>query len=262
MADNYKQIALSDISSRFHPYRFSISRRPLKVGRLTSTFGTALPSCLDMLIYVPGGEIALPEVYQDDAAVLETIRQAVEFEDQLMPSWRETHFIYLTVDQRALQSGRTHRNGGWHFDGMQGVRYPEKLEVCHQYVVSDNNPTEFSDVPVDANGLDEAKDNWFVELGKQIPEDAELIVPDTYDIMMMTAYQLHRSPVARPEHEGQRTFIRMDFTRKKFDRIGNTINPVLPAPFEFFPRPLPFELVVEVKEAEWNGASQFSNRVR
>jgi len=254
------QIALDDITHKFAPERFSISRLPLKVGRLDNyRFGTKLPSCLDMLVYVPGGDISLPEVYKNDPAIMDVINQAIAHEDQLMPSWRDTHFIYITVDQRMITAGRTHRNGGWHFDGMQGIRYPEKLEVCHQYVVSDNNPTEFSNVVVDATQLDEAKDNWFVELGKQVPVDAELFVPETYDIMMMTAYQLHRSPVSKPEHEGQRTFIRMDFTKKKFDRIGNTINPTLPAPFEFYPRPLPFEINPEAKQSDWKGASQFKS---
>ena len=254
------QIALEDITQKFAPERFSIPRLPLKIGRVeTNRFGTNLPSCLDMLVYVPGGAISLPDVYTADAAVMEAVTMAVDHENMLMPTWRETHYVYLTVDQRMLTAGRTHRNGGWHFDGMQGVRYPDKLEVCHQYVVSDNNPTEFSNVVVDATHLDEATDNWFIELGKQVPDDAELFVPETYDLMMMTAYQLHRSPVARPEHEGQRTFIRMDFTKKKFDRIGNTINPTLPAPFEFYPRPMPFEINPEAKQSDWKGASQFKS---
>lgn len=252
------QTVIDDITHKFERGRFSISRLPVKVGRLENhRFGTALPSCLDMLVYVPGGEISIPDVYKCDLAIMDVIKQAVDHEDKLMPSWRDTHYVYITVDQRMITAGRTHRNGGWHFDGMQGIRYLDKLEVCHQYVVSDNNPTEFSNVVVDATNLDEATDNWFIELGKQVPDDAELFVPETYDIMMMTAYQLHRSPVAKPEHEGQRTFIRMDFTKKKFDRVGNTINPALPAPFEFYPRPLPFDINPEAKQSDWNGASQF-----
>jgi hypothetical protein len=34
-----------------------------------------------MLVYVPGGEISLPEVYKSDPAIMGVINQAIAYED-------------------------------------------------------------------------------------------------------------------------------------------------------------------------------------
>ena len=253
-------IIREDVQLPFCPTRFANSRLPVMVGDISSTspFGT-LPSCLDMLIHMPSIDagIVLAEPYSYDASVLSFIANAVNFEDQILPNWRETHYLYLTVDQRIVTPGGTHRNEGLHFDGMQGARHHPKLPACHQYVVSDRLPTEYSDKPVDATHLDENKHNWFKELGSQVPDDHPMYQANPFEVVLMSAYQLHRSPVAGPEDAGRRTFMRLDFSMKQQDRLGNTINPLMPAPWEFVERNLPAGLQEPEKSASWNGAKKF-----
>jgi hypothetical protein len=242
-----EQIFLDDISNIFNPERFDIERRPLHVGNLENRF-TQLPSCLDMLIKYPGQGIVLPEPWSEDKAVADFISKSVEHETRFLPGWHETHYLYLTVDQRHVPANKTHRNAGWHFDGMQGTRYPRKLQACHAYICSDNLGTEFSTHAIEAMSLDERTDNWFDKLGeKSIVDKTVTMAPG--EILAMSAYQMHRSPVA--QQDTFRTFLRMDVTVKQFDRIGNTINPDLPPAWEMVERPIPEGLGGEIEDAGW-----------
>jgi len=112
-----------------------MERAPVPVARLAedSLQGT-MPCCLDMLVKLPGGHFVLPEPYRSHPGIDAFMKACARFEDTLVDGWRDTHYAYLTVDSRS------HRSGEWHFDGMQGARYPKKLLVCHHYVLSDRAP--------------------------------------------------------------------------------------------------------------------------
>lgn len=250
-----------DATGTFDPGRFSMARRPLGIGSLpTGSLAGGHPCCLDMLVRLPDGEMTLPEPYRSHAGIQAFVQMCCEFEDDLVPRWRDTHYAYLTVDHRIVRSGRPHRSGGWHFDGMQGARYPVKIQACHQYVVSDRLPTEFTDAVTDASDLGELEHNWFEELGSQVNEAANVFAPHPLEIVAMSAYQLHRSRIAKPEEEGWRTFLRLDFSLKQQDRLGNTINPDLPAPFEYVPRDLPEGIRRPVSDSGWESAVRFTAR--
>lgn len=256
MADPY-EILQQDISSAFTPERFAIERLPVQVGYLPApTTVMDLPSCLDMPIMLPGGPITVPQPYLWSEAIIGMLEQVTAFENFLLPGWRDTHHLYLTVDTRWVEPGRTHRNAGFHFDGMQGSRYPLKLPACHQYVVSTASPTEFSDMPLDASALDEMRDNWFEALGAQVPENHMLWKPDACEIICMSAYQLHRSPVATQRH--LRSFIRLDVSVKQQDRLGNTINPELTVPWTYVERSLPEGLARPISDSSWEGSSRLA----
>lgn len=256
--DRHHILLREDANAVFDPARFNLSRLPVRVAELPegSLTGT-LPCCLDMLVKLPGGPFVLPDPYAAHHGIALFMDECTRFENSLVEDWRDTHYAYLTVDSRFVRGGLSHRNGGWHFDGMQGARYPIKLQGCHQYVVSDRLTTEFTGHPTDAAGLDELRHNWFEELGAQVPEDAATFRPAPMEIMVMSTYQLHRSRVAAPDEEGWRTFLRLDLSLKQQDRLGNTMNPDLPAPFEFVPRSLPEGLAKPIRDAGWAGAQVF-----
>lgn len=246
-----------DVAGVFSPARFAVARLPVRAGYLRDPGSLdELPSCLDMPIMLPGGPITLPQPYIWSRGVISLIEQAIGMEDALLPGWRATRHLYLTVDTRWVEPGRTHRNGGFHFDGMQGARYPRKLPACHQYVASTAMPTEFSDLPVDAGGLDESLHNWFEALGGQVPDDHALWTPDPCEIVCMSAYQLHRSPVAKERR--RRTFIRLDVSVKHQDRLGNTPNPELVVPWRYVERALPAGLGRPVSDSTWDGAMRLA----
>lgn len=243
-----------DISNPFRSDEFKTSRLPVEVGLLNGEFPSDLPSCLDMLVKLPGRAFPIiPSPYGDHLVFNNLIRSVVMNELEMKNPWID-RYVYLTVDQRTVTPGRTHRNGGWHFDGMQGERYKEKLPCCYQYVVSDAAPTEYSNHPTCAEGLSETEHNWFVELGSQIPEDADIFRFPSMTIGLMSAYQMHRSPVV--DNEVRRTFVRIDVSMKQQDRLGNTPNPDLPAPFDFVERKMPLGLKTR-SSAGWQGSRKF-----
>jgi hypothetical protein len=208
-----------------------------------------------MLVMLPGGELVLPPEYASVPAIASFLSASIAYEDRLLPDWRIDRHLYLTVDRRQVRAGDTHRNAGWHFDGMQGARYPDKLPACHQYLATTALPTEFSDAPVDATCLDENRHNWFETLGDQVPADLAPWTADPLEIVCMSAYQLHRSPIA--SRDEWRTFLRLDVSCKQQDRLGNTLNPSLPAPFAYVPRSLPEGLSRPVRDSSWEGARRF-----
>ncbi|MEP3667009.1 MAG: hypothetical protein ABJN42_09790 [Roseibium sp.] len=246
-----------DVSRPFSSERFNMRRLPVLVGRVPIESIGNHPSSLDMLIKLPGGPLCLPEPYASCDGVGRFLVACLAREDALLPGWRKTHHLYLTFDRREVQPGGTHRNEGWHFDGMQGARYPDKLNACHQYVLSTHLPTEYASHPVDASGLDDLRHDWFRELGSQIPEATPVFRPAPGEICLMSAYQMHRSPLAGPQDGGWRTFIRLDVSLKEQDRAGNTLNPDLPAPWEFVPRSLPEGLQTPVRDAGWERGEKF-----
>ncbi len=250
-----------DIRLPFDASRFSKSRLPIRVSSLVGMgdFPT-LPSCLDMLIKMPVSRVKVPDVFWSDPRVATFILTALEFEEVILPGWQKTHYAYLTVDQRMVTPGQTHRNSGWHFDGMQGSRHHPKLPACHQYVLSDRLPTEYCSLPLDATALDENKHNWFNALGDQIPDQYMPSQSNAFDVMLMSAYQMHRSPLAGPEDGGRRTFMRLDISKKRQDRLGNTINPLMPAPWEFVERKLPEGLQEPESSASWTGSQKYQGQ--
>lgn len=253
-------LVAEDVSLPFDGRRFGMRRRPVKVGGVDpSALDDDTDSCLDMLVKLPGGVVTLPDAFSTPV-ILSLFEQAEEAERHLLPGGWNDHYLYLTVDQRDVLPGRSHRNAGWHFDGMQGSRYPDKLPACHQYVVSSANPTEYATTPTSSEGLTETGHNWFVELGAQVDETLpDAVVKGTPgDLMLMSAYQLHRSPVSSSDQPYRRTFIRLDVSMKQQDRLGNSINPDLPAPFEFKPRSLPEGLRYEVSDSGWTRGRKYA----
>lgn len=256
--DNDQRIRLlkEDISGAFDPVRFAASRLPVHAGSLQDMAAASdLPSCLDMLVMLPTGELTLPEPYASCNELNQFLSKCILFEDKLLPGWRQNYHLYLTVDTRTVMPGQTHRNAGWHFDGMQGSRYPRKIPVCHQYVISNVSPTHYCDLPLQAEHLSEQNHNWFEELGSQIPGNHKAWTPKAHSIMCMSAYQLHQSPEVIVETK--RTFIRLDVSLKQQDRLGNTINPALPAPFKYVERKLPEGLSRRVRDASWKNSVRY-----
>lgn len=252
------ELLRNDVAAAFSPGRFAVPRLPVHVAHLPrGVLGREYPCCLDMLVKLPGKTLRLPEPYASDPGIQAFFDACLTFQDTVLAGWRDTRCAYLTVDRRFVAEGSSHRNFGWHFDGMQGERYHPKLEACHQYVVADRLTTEFTAEPTDASSLDERRHNWFAALGAQVPEHAPIHRPSPLEIVAMSAYQLHRSPVAKTGESGWRTFLRLDVTLKQFDRLGNTLNPVLPAPFAFVPRDPPPGLSTSVKDSGWEGAIVF-----
>jgi hypothetical protein len=250
-----------DISLPFAPSRFSLPRSPLSCGRLAvtaSAFAAPLPSCLDMLVKLAAHDrLTVPLPYSKHRGVRAFVALCDRKERALLGKLYRNYYAYLTIDNRLVAPNTTHRNAGWHFDGMQGVRYPVKLPACHQYVVSDCLPTEFVCGSYDATHLDEAQDNWFVALSNQVRPEDERFFPGILEVVLMSAYQLHRSTPSLIAQ--RRMFMRLDYSLKQQDRLGNSLNPDLPAPWPYVTRDMPAHLSLPIQDTGWAHEQRFGS---
>ena len=256
MKNKHEIIFLDDISEIWNLARFEIQRSPIVLGmgiERKTEFCLPLPSCLDLIVKEPLDEIKIPEPYNSHPGVMDFIRICLSKEKELVPNWNE-YYAYLTIDNRKVDLGKTHRNRGWHFDGMQGSRYPVKLKPCHQYICSNTLPTEFAIQSVKASHLNEESDNFFSETGKQIL-DPNVWKSEPFQIVLMNAYHIHRGIVA--QESINRMFMRLDFSLKKQNRLGNSLNPLIPNPFTYEVREMPEELKVQEDDTGWNKGKKF-----
>ncbi len=195
---------------------------------------------LDLPIKLPSGAFCLPDVHNNTISVLKALLIVVlNKEKQINPNW-QNYYCYLTTNQGYVGAGQSQRNGGAHFDGMQGVRYEEKLPVCHQYLISSCNPTIYYPHTFNFDRLDDNKHNFFTECDKQKQLDKAFTAKSNC-LYLQTAYCVHESPPAK--EDCFRSFIRIEFSLKKFNRIGNTINPYLKTDWTYEPQPIPAHLI-------------------
>ena len=107
-------------------------------------------------------------------------------------------------------------------------------------MVSDAVPTAFYVQPFHVEGLDERYHNFFSEFNRQaLPERAWY--PRPYDITLMDAYTVHKAETT--PYPVYRTFLRLSYTMRMFDRLGNAHNPLFNYQWEMVSRDTQSELV-------------------
>ena len=150
------------------------------------------------------------------------IQSAIDVETQVNPSIND-YLCYITVDSSQVEANTTQRRGGLHVDGFQGSRLGEPLLLDHSFLIYDCLPTQFYEGPFDVRDVDISKYNVFYEFDKR----ALNMIPvsfDSHQLLFVDAYTVHAGVHA--PHNLKRTFIRISFSVREFDRLGNTHNPL------------------------------------
>lgn len=177
-----------------------------------------LPRCLDMPIRLSGSlDYRLPVDWQ---ALAPTLEHIIAVEHEHNPSWQDYN-CYITVDSKTVTTGEQQRHGGLHVDGFQGERIAEKTKITRNYVATTNGGTQFWNQRFIV--ADPAKFNVFKGFDLQVDGEPFIAEPDTF--YFMDAYTVHESGFAA--FDGLRSFLRVTFDLKEFDRLGNTHNPSL-----------------------------------
>lgn len=175
------------------------------------------PRCLDMPIRMANeSSYYLPEEWEE---LLPLIQDIVDNERTHNPHWRD-YYTYMTVDCGIVKPDEQQRHGGLHVDGFQGERINPKTKITRNYVMTTNGGTRF--YPQKFVVVDPAKFNVFQGFDLQAEEP---IIADENVVYFMDAYSVHESGLA--SHGGLRTFLRVTFDLKVFDRLGNTHNSML-----------------------------------
>lgn len=142
----------------------------------------------------------------------------------------------MTVDQSEVATETLQREAPCHVDGFQGARWNPKTRINHTYVVTDNIPTTYYVQPFDFSDLDESKHNFFWEMNRVVAETKSQFAwkPEVNEINLIDAYTVHRGSEAK--EQTARTWIRLSFEVRKFDRLGNAHNPLFNYNWKMVPR--------------------------
>ncbi|MFY0542428.1 hypothetical protein [Nannocystis pusilla] len=217
---------------------FKVARRPVELGQVPETERAALarpgmPRTLDMPIKFPGSDFRLPA---ELAQLRWLVQRVADLELAVNPRHYDEFYCYLTVDQGPVRGGVLQREAPCHVDGFQGARWQPKVRINHTYTVTDCLPTAYYVQPFDFTGLDEARHNFFFEMNNQVARtrSAHAWHAAPWELTLMDAYTVHRGAAA--EVDTYRTWIRLSFEVRIFDRLGNAHNPMFRYAWDMVPR--------------------------
>lgn len=185
---------------------------------------------LDMPIKFPGTEYKIPQ----ELTHLISIIKKIASHEHIINSKINDYFCYLTIDRRIVKSGNTTRKSGIHVDGFQGARLGEKLPVDHSYIIYNNLPTIFYNQAFKVQKeWDKNCHNYFEGFEKQKSKSSEVTYP-VNTVLLIDAYTLHEAPMVL--EDTHRTFVRLSYTVREFDRLGNAHNHMFEYEWKMFPR--------------------------
>lgn len=132
-------------------------------------------------------------------------------------------FIYITVRTSNYEELFYKNSTEWHIDGFQGSRI--KRHIIEQDIFWCNkNPTQFLLQPMFCEHLDPSKhdiNNFFESNAK----DEYIVDTFTNKVYLATPYNIHR--VNKSHFDGNRVFVRLNFSPVEIEDFTNTINPML-----------------------------------
>ena len=212
--------------------------KPIFLAPLTDkeAFSRKTVSVLNMPIMMPGIEGF--RVVAEHEQFTEMLQKILDHEVEVNPDLRN-FYAYMTVDQRPVQKGKSHRREGIHIDGVQGARYVVKLPPEHTYSASDSVGTIFYDQPFDLRHIDPARHHVHAELERQALPKNRIVLAD-YNLYFWDSYSVHETN--RAPKDLVRTFVRVEFSKKIYDGVGDTQSPLFDYNWERVDRSIPENL--------------------
>lgn len=186
--------------------------------------------CLDMPIKMAGSkEYRLPVELKQ---FVEPISKMITFEAAHNEKLLD-FYAYLTIDQSQTNGRETHREPGLHVDGFQGNRIEPKVWCDRSYIVTDCDcPSFWNQSFQSVENMDEGTQNIFHEFDRTKHYSSE-IQCQPYKIYFMDCYAVHSANKAKSL---QRTFCRLSFSVRQYDRLGNSHNHLFDYKWEMFQR--------------------------
>lgn len=238
LAEDLREFSYATYAREIHP--------PVALPQIdTSALAQEYQRCLDMPIRLAGEEkFHVPDEWAD---LVPLIQQIVGVEQAHNPHWQD-YFTYMTVDCKHVEPNEQQRHGGLHVDGFQGERHPIKHKITRNYVLTTNGGTRF--YPQRFVVADPSRFNVFQGFDLQA-ERYDIAEENT--VYFMDAYTVHESGIA--SRSGLRTFLRVTFDLKEFDREGNTHNSMLEYDWDMVTRKVHHEVatphLADIEASPW-----------
>lgn len=234
----YENPIIQNLNKVWDLKNFKIPRNLVSLGELAWEEGVSFSKStgiriLDMPIKFPGSEFRVPQELQP---FLPVIQRVANYEARVNPQCYDEYYCYISVDQQLVKAGNLQREAPAHVDGFQGARWNPNVRCNHTYVISDHIPTVYYIQPFELDMLDEAKHNFFWEFNRQVAATNSTFAwrPRPYELNMMDCYTVHRGDEAAVDTF--RTWVRLSFEVRIFDRLGNAHNPMFKYDWEMVPR--------------------------
>jgi hypothetical protein len=223
---------LKSIHTMWDLAQFHTARRPWIVGSLPAGELHGLPSVVDMPVKFPGNEYRFPKELHALYAVL---RPLLDIEKSINERVEE-YYAYVTLDTRSVRCGTTQRMPRPHVDGFQGTRINPKQPIEHHYVFYDSIPTEFHWQSFSLDNFDHSRDVWDALSAQVMPEKTIFFPPNA--VAFIDAYTVHSAVPAACDQS--RVFVRLSYSVRQLDRLGNTHNPMFDYDWKMVERPWPY----------------------
>mmetsp|Transcript_3685 Transcript_3685/g.5447 ORF Transcript_3685/g.5447 Transcript_3685/m.5447 type:complete len:304 (-) Transcript_3685:46-957(-) len=208
----------------------------IKNKKTFSTPSSSLLRVLDCPIKFPGScEYRIP--HELACRIEEPLRLILSFYHLVLnPSHAIDFFAYLTFDEGPVPSNVPPRHGGIHVDGFQGSRVSPKHPLNHTFILYDALPTSFyPHVSFDTSSLNPSKDHFFKEFERRHASSATPLFFPSYSLLLLNPYCWHASTPSSSSIP-HRVFMRVSFSTRQFDRLGNTHNPLFDYSWSMVPR--------------------------
>jgi hypothetical protein len=224
---------------------FKTPRKPIHVGYVPDVFEFSDSSIywdglsvLDMPIKMPGDNTY--KVPDELEQFLSTIEVCIRHEHALNRKVTD-YYAYLTVDQKysyQTDGNHYHRRPGVHCEGFQ--RSPNPTWTEHHYHVVDSAPTEFYPHGFDLTGYDPDVFNMFAVMETKA-DHSKVWKPKEYEIVLSDCYTVRREP--KLNWFAHRTFFRLTYSVRRYNRNGNTWNPMFENPWPTVDSYIPTHLI-------------------
>lgn len=229
---------IADLNTVWDTTKFLTPRKPVSLGILSAQQlevfrQPGVARTLDMPIKFPGSNFRIPESLKQFKEIIEIV---ANYEATINEECFDEYYCYMTVDQGWVNPNTLQREAPCHVDGFQGARWNPKTRINHTYVVGDELPTSYYIQPFDLSRLDEAKHNFFWEMNNIVAKTKSQYAwtPEKGEINLIDAYTVHRGTEAT--QRVFRTWVRLSFEVRKFDRLGNAHNPLFQYDWEMVKR--------------------------
>lgn len=175
--------------------------------------------CLDMPIKMKGSnEYRIPKEFSQ---FLDAFSKMIAFE-HAHNSDVLNFFAYATIDQTMPNGSEYHREPGLHVDGFQGRRIFPKVKCDRSYIVFDNNcPSIWNQSFETVETMDDSTQNFFHEFDRTKHHSSEIVL-NPFDITFIDSYLVHSAN--KITENVPRTFVRLSYSIRQFDRLGNSKN--------------------------------------
>eukprot|EP01090_Pellita_catalonica_P022881 TRINITY_DN9073_c0_g1_i1.p1 TRINITY_DN9073_c0_g1~~TRINITY_DN9073_c0_g1_i1.p1 ORF type:complete len:303 (-),score=17.20 TRINITY_DN9073_c0_g1_i1:433-1341(-) len=207
---------------------------PLSIGFVpdrSSFEQDGLPSIQDMVIKLSKQkQYILPAQLAQLQSVIQLI---VDFWVANNPL-HDDYNCYLTASQGSVPNGCYQRRAGIHCDGFQSSSITPKQPGDYIFLVSNILPTEYFVQRFNTENLNPDTDNFFQFFSQNLTAD-RLHCQKPWEICMLDPYVLHESPQNNLGKSVNRTFLKIVFSQRIYDRAGNTINPHIEYPWNLKP---------------------------